>query len=132
MIWIIIVIIVIIIAFKIGSKSEEMISSSSHKGGMRIKYAKLIECILNENEDCKIVVETRTYIRVGVSNYRGTTMVHIQQSTGNIVLIDFEVSNNQIIPNFTLHFSFKDDMDQVQMYEQICKGLNSKMQQILS
>lgn len=130
MIWVILVIIVVVIAFKIGNKTGEMVSSSTSAGGMRNKYAKLLEYILNGHPESKIVVETRTYIRAGVSNYGGTTMFHIQQNTGGTVLIDYEVSNNPAVPSFTLHFSFQDDMDQKQMYEQICMGIQKKMQQL--
>lgn len=106
MIWVIIVIVVIIVAFRIGSKSGEMVSSSTNAGGMRVKYAKLLELILNGHAESRIVTETRTYIRAGVSNYGGTTMFHIQQSIGSTVLIDYEVSNNPAVPSFTLHFRF--------------------------
>ena len=130
MIWIIIIAAVVFIAFKIGNKSGEMVSSSTNAGGMRIKYAKLLECILSGHQDSKIVVETRTYIRAGVSNYGGTTMFHIQQSTGNTVLIDYEVSHNPAVPSFTLHFSFPDNMDQDEMYDRICIGVKNKMEQL--
>lgn len=131
MIWVILVIIVVVvIAFKLGNKTGEIVSSSAKSGGMRTKYAKLVECIMNGHPESKIVVETRTYIRAGVSNYGGTTMFHIQQSTGGIVLIDYDVSDNPAVPSFTLHFSFSDDMDQEQMYEQICLGVGEKMRQI--
>lgn len=130
MIWVIIVIIIVIVAFKIGSKSGEMVSSSSNAGGMRVKYAKLLELILNGHAESRIVTETRTYIRAGVSNYGGTTMFHIQQSTGSTVLIDYEVSNNPAVPSFTLHFAFPDNMNQEEMYEQIAMGVQRKMQQL--
>lgn len=130
MIWVIIVIVVIIVAFRIGSKSGEMVSSSTNAGGMRIKYAKLIDCILEGHPESKILVETRTYIRVGVSNYGGTTLFHIQQGSGNTVLIDYEVSHNPAVPNFTLHFSFPDNMNQEEMCEQIGIGIQKKMQHL--
>lgn len=130
MIWVIIVIVIVIITFKLGNQTGKMVSSASGAGGMRTKYGKLLENILNGHPESKIVVETRTYIRAGVSNYGGTTMFHIQQNTGGIVLIDYEVSNNPAVPSFTLHFSFRDDMDQEQMYNQICMGIQNKMQQL--
>lgn len=130
MIWVILVIVIVIIAFKLGNRTGVMVSSASSAGGMRTKYAKLLEYILNGHPESKIVVETRTYIRAGVSNYGGTTMFHIQQSTGGMVLIDYDVSNNPAVASFTLHFSFRDDMDQEQMYEQICIGVGEKMRQI--
>lgn len=129
MIWVIIVIIVVILAFKIGNNSGQIISSSTNAGGMRIKYAKLLEHILKGHPESKIVVETRTYIRAGVSNYGGTTMVHIQQNIGGTVLIDYEVSHNPVMADFTLHFSFPDTMDQDEMYDRICQGVQDKMTQ---
>lgn len=132
MIWVILVIIAIVIAYRIGSKSGEMISSSINAGGMRVKYAKLLEHILNGHPESKIVVETRTYLRAGVSNYGGTTMFHIQQNVGGTVLIDYEVSNNPAVPSFTLHYSFPDTMDQDEMYDRICQGIKNKMAQLFN
>lgn len=130
MVWVIVLAIVIFVAFKIGSKSGEMISSSINAGGMRAKYARLLELILSGHPESKIVVETRTYIRAGVSNYGGTTMFHIQQNVGGTVLIDYEISNNPAVPSFTLHFTFNDTMDQDEMYEKMCQGVQNKMFQI--
>ncbi len=130
MIWVVVVIVVVIIAFKIGSNTGEMVSSSANAGGMRNKYAKLLEHILDGHPESKIVVETRTYIRAGVSNYGGTTMFHIQQNAGGTVLIDYEISHNPAVPNFTLHFSFPDTMNQDEMYDRICQRIQSKMIQL--
>lgn len=132
MIWVIVVIIIVVIAFIIGSKSGKMVSSSTNAGGMRVKYAKLLEHILNGHPESKIVVETRTYLRAGVSNYGGTTMFHIQQNVGGTVLIDYEVSHNPAVPGFTLHFSFPDTMDQDEMYERICQEIQNKMAQLFN
>ena len=131
MIWVIIVIVVVVLAFKLGNKTGEIVSSSSNAGGMRTKYAKLLEYILNGHPESKIVVETRTYIRAGVSNYGGTTMFHIQQSTGGVVLIDYDVSHNPAVPSFTLHFSFRDDMDQELMYEKYVWGCKKRCNKYL-
>ena len=132
MIWVIIVVIVVIFAFRIGSKSGQIISSSANAGGMSVKYAKLREHILNGHPESKIVVETRTYIRAGVSNYGGTTMFHIQQNIGGTVLIDYEVKHNPVMSDFTLHFSFPDTMDQDEMYERIGLGIQNKMSQLFN
>ena len=78
MIWAIVIAVVVFLAFKLGSTSGQVVGSVNSSGGMRIKYAKLLENILGGHKDCKIFVETRTYIRAGVSNYGGTTLFHIQ------------------------------------------------------
>ncbi len=126
--WIgILIIIVAFIIYKFGKSSGEAIGSARSDGGMRLKYAKLINHILEGHRDCRIVGETRTYIRVGVSNYGGTTMFHIQQCPGNTVMIDYDVSNNPIIGKFSLRFTFPDNMDQDEMMERIACGIQRKM-----
>jgi len=127
MIWVIIIAIVIFIAFKVGSTSGQVVGSVNSSGGMRVKYAKLIENILGGHKDSQIFVETRTYIRVGVSNYGGTTLFHIQQSTGNKVIIQYEVKNNPVVPSYQLEWIFQDDMDQDEMMAVMAMDIQKKM-----
>ena len=54
-------------------------------------------------------------------------MFHIQQCPKNTVMIDYEVVNNPIIPNFSLRFTFPDTMDQDKMMEKIVSAVNKKM-----
>ena len=97
---------------------------------MRVKYAKLLENILGCHKECKILVETRTYIRAGVSNYGGTTLFHIQQSTGNTVIIQYEVKNNPVVRPFQLEWTFPYDMDQDEMMAVMAMDIQKKMIQI--
>ena len=131
MIWVIIIVIavVVVIAFKLGSTSGQVIGSVNNSGGMRVKYAKLLNNILSGHKDSKIFVETRTYIKAGVSNYGGTTLFHIQQSTGNKVIIQYEVKNNPVVPSFQLTWTFPDDMDQDEMRNVIAADILRKMKQ---
>lgn len=127
MIWIIIVAIIVFIAFKIGSTSGQVVGSVNNSGGMRVKYARLLENILGGHKDSKVFVETRTYLRAGVSNYGGTTLFHIQQSTGNKVIIQYEVKDNPAVPAFQLEWVFPDDMDQEEMMVVISNDIQKKM-----
>ena len=127
MIWIIIVAIIVFIAFKIGSTSGQVVGSVNNCGGMRVKYARLLENILSRHKDSKVFVETRTYLRAGVSNYGGTTLFHIQQSTGNKVIIQYEVKDNPAVPAFQLEWVFPDDMDQNEMMVVISNDIQKKM-----
>lgn len=127
MIWIIIVAIIVFIAFKIGSTSGQAVGSVNNSGGMRVKYARLLENILGGHKDSKVFVETRTYLRAGVSNYGGTTLFHIQQSTGNKVIIQYEVKDNPAVPAFQLEWVFPDDMDQNEMMVVISNDIQKKM-----
>jgi hypothetical protein len=130
MIWAIIIAIVIFVAFKLGSTSGQVVGSVNSSGGMRAKYAKLLENILGGHKDSKIFVETRTYIRAGVSNYGGTTLFHIQQSTGNKVIIQYEVKDNPVVPSYQLEWTFPDDMDQDEMMAVMAMDIQKKMMQM--
>lgn len=130
MIWVIIVVIVVFIAFKLGSTSGQVVGSVQSSGGMRVKYAKLLDNILGGHKDSQIFVETRTYIRAGVSNYGGTTLFHIQQSTGNKVIIHYEVKDNPVVPPYQLEWTFPDDMDQDKMMTIMAMDMQKKMMQI--
>lgn len=127
MIWVIIVAVIVFIAFKIGSTSGQVVGSVNNCGGMRVKYARLLENILSSHKDSKVFVETRTYLRAGVSNYGGTTLFHIQQSTGNKVIIQYEVKDNPAVPAFQLEWVFPDDMDQNEMMVVISNDIQKKM-----
>ena len=127
MIWVIIVAVIVFIAFKIGSTSGQVVGSVNNCGGMRVKYARLLENILSGHKDSKVFVETHTYLRAGVSNYGGTTLFHIQQSTGNKVIIQYEVKDNPAVPAFQLEWVFPDDMDQDEMMVVISNDIQKKM-----
>lgn len=126
--WIFILIIVVgFLIYKFGKKTGEAIASAQADGGMRLKYSKLINHILEGHKDCKIMMEKRTYIRVGVSNYAGSTIFHIQQCPNHTVMIDYDVSGNPIFGKFSLRFVFPDNMDQDEMIEKISVGVQRKM-----
>lgn len=130
MIWVIIIVIIVFIAFKLGSTSGQVVGRVNSSGGMRVKYSKLLKLILDGHKDCKIIYETRTYIRVGISNYGGTTLFHIQQSTGNRVIIQYEIKDNPIVPSFQLEWTFPDDMDQDKMMVIMGLDIQKKMIQM--
>lgn len=131
MIWVILIVIavLVLIAFKLGSTSGQVIGSVNSSGGMRVKYARLLNNILAGHKDSKIFEEKRTYIKAGVSNYGGTTYFHIQQSTNNKVIIQYEVKDNPAVPSFQLSWTFPDDMDQDEMRNVIAMDIFKKMKQ---
>lgn len=127
MLWVILIIIGIIVVYNFGKRTGETVGRVNSDGGMRLKYSKLLNHILQGHKDCKVLVETRTYIRAGVSNYGGSTIFHIQQCPNNTVMIDYDVSKNPAIPDFSLRFTFPDTMDQDEMMQQIGLGIQRKM-----
>ena len=126
--WIFILIVIgVFLIYKFGKNTGEAVGSVRAEGGMRLKYSKLLNHILEGHKDCRIIMETRTYIRAGVSNYGGTTMFHIQQCPNHTAMIDYALSNNSVFGKFSLCFTFPDDMDQDTMMEQIGLGIQRKM-----
>lgn len=126
--WVIILVLIGgFLLYRFGVNSGDAIASARVDGGMRNKYAKLVNHILEGHKDAKILTETRTYLRVGVSNYGGSTMFHIQQTSNNAVIIDYDVSDNPLVGSFSLRFTFPDNMDQDEMMVQIGLGVQRKM-----
>jgi len=127
MIWVIIIVIIGIITYKIGSSTGRVFERVESSGGMRVKYATLLEYILRGHSQSQIFGETRTYIRAGVSNYGGTTLFHIQQSTNNTVIIQYEVKDNPTVASYQLEWVFPDTMDQEKMIERINNDIRKKI-----
>lgn len=131
--WVVILIIIAgIFIYRLGKDSGVVTENVKSDGGMRLKYSVLLKRILDGHKDCKIMYETRTYIRAGISNYGGTTIFHIQQCPNDIVMIDYEVSNNPAVPNFSLRFTFPDNKDQNEMMDEIGVGVQHKMMSIFN
>ena len=116
-----------IVIYHLSKPWRETIRKVNATGGMDVRYARLIQNILDGHKDCQIIGGTRTYIRLGVSNLGGTIMFHIQQCSNNTVMIDYDVSNNPVIPSFNLRFTFPDTMDQDEMMERIAMGIQNKL-----
>lgn len=131
MVWFLVVVVIVVLAFKLGATSGKVVDSVNSHGGMRVKYSKLLENILAGHKDSQIYAETRTYIKAGVSNYGGTTLFHIQQSTNNKVIIQYEVKNNPAVPSFQLEWTFPDDMNQDEMMLVMMNDLQKKMMSVL-
>jgi hypothetical protein bacD2_16800 len=127
---IIIITIVVYLIFKFGLISGQVTSGVNKQGGMRVKYSKLVNHILSAHRDSCVFLETRTYLRVGVSNYGGTTLFHIQQCPDGKVMIQYEIKNNPIIPPFHLDWTFSDSMDQDEMLTTINRDINMKIHQL--
>ena len=115
MLWAIIVAVVVYFIYKFVNESNDVVAKTEKEGGMRKKYHVLLDFILTGHSDAKIVQETRTFISAGVSNYGGSTMFYIQQSSGGKCIIRYEIKNNPIISNYQLQWIFPDDMDQTLM-----------------
>lgn len=127
MVWVIIVVIVLVVVYNISSSSNKVVERVNDYGGMRIKYATLLNHILSGHEDSKVFVETRTYLRAGVANYGGKTIFHIQQSTNNSVIIHYDVTDNPVVAPIHLEWVFPDTMDQDVMFTKMNMDIAKKL-----
>lgn len=123
----IIIVVLVIVVYKFSQNTRETVERVKSFGGMRTKYSKLVNNILEGHKDCQIFGETRTYLRIGVTNFGGSTMFHIQQCPGNKVMIDYDVSGNPVLGSFSLRFTFDDTMDQDEMMKEIALGVQRRL-----
>jgi len=125
--WVIIIALVCLFIYKLANASNMVAKQVKKAGGMRIKYHTLLDFILAGHREAKVFEETRTYISAGVSNYGGTTIFHIQQSSKGQCLIHYEVKNNPAIRDFQLRWTFSDDLSQEIMWVKINTDIRNKM-----
>lgn len=124
---VLLIIVLIYFAYSKGKSNGETEGIAKASGGMRIKYSRLLEHILQGHGSAQIFKESADYILAGVSNMGGTTLFHIKQSANNQVKVTYEIKNNPVCPIFTIEYNFPDDMDQDLMMDSIGNGIQNKM-----
>lgn len=126
--------IIAIVIFVIGSfiyDSCKQYSTMRSEGGVKTKYAQLIELIMAEDVRIKIYQETNTFISLGVHSVGGARIFYIQQTFGN-VNIQLKIKDNPILGNFKMEWTFPESMSQEQMYYQINADFQEKATSQLS
>ncbi|MBR5957060.1 MAG: hypothetical protein IKZ99_01710 [Salinivirgaceae bacterium] len=125
MLTIVIAIVLLIVGkfiYDLANQSQEVAS----QGGVRKKYAVLIDCILSGHENARIYRNENNFVAVGVSNMAGSTMFYIQQTFGKVT-IQCEVKNNPIIGFFKKEWTFPEDMDQYLMWQKMNNDIGSML-----
>jgi len=126
---IIIAVIVVGIIIKFAADSTKQSSEVKSQGGMRKKYATLINHILRSDPKAKIFQEENTFISAGVSGIAGSTIFYIQQTYGNVT-IQYEVKNNPIVGFLKKEWTFPENMDQDLMWERMNNDIGMVLQNI--
>ncbi len=126
---IIIAVIVVGIIIKFAADSTKQSSEVKSQGGMRKKYATLINHILSSDPKAKIFQEENTFISAGVSGIAGSTIFYIQQTYGNVT-IQYEVKNNPIVGFLKKEWTFPENMDQDLMWERMNNDIGMVLQNI--
>ena len=123
--WGFIITIVILSFIKFAYDTAKQSSKIRSEGGVREKYAVLVDYFLYSHERCRIFQNTNTMVSVGVSGPGGSQIYYIYPSYGN-VSIRMEIKNNPILGNMKMEWDFPDSMDQEIMIEKINTDIESK------
>ena len=99
-------------------------------GGVKKKYSTLINTILSGDSKCRIIQETSTFIRIGVSGISGSTLFDITQTFGTVT-IQYKVDSTVFGKN-KLEWVFDENMNQVTMLEKINADIEELTLKIIS
>lgn len=128
--WWIIIAIIAFVAFKFISDSKAQSNAIAKQGGMRKKYSILVDNFLGGNENCRIVQESSTFIRVGVANPAASTYFDIVQTYGTVTIQ--WISKSIPLGSHKLEWQFNEFADQHEMIHQIEHDIETYMGNVLS
>lgn len=97
------------------------------QGGVRTKYAKLIQMLLDSDPRVRIIQETSTFVNVGMSGPAGAQSFFLQQTFGKLS-VQIVVKNNPLVGNVTIERVFPEDMDQEKMMEELMNAQFAEME----
>ena len=116
--WTFIFSIIIIIIGKFIFDSFIQSKKMKEQGGMRKKYAQLIQLILDADPRVKIIQETNTFINIGISGAAGAQSFLLQQTFGTLT-VQIIIKNNPLLGNMKIERTFPENMDQKIIMEQL-------------
>jgi hypothetical protein len=122
-----------IVAFIIVRFIIDMIKQSIEmktQGGVRQKYSKIVDFVLNSHPDSKIFHQDNTSVVVGVQGIAGSQVFYITKSFG-VVIIQMKVRNNPLWGNMEREWKFPENMDQEKIIEQITVDTKRDMEIII-
>lgn len=106
---------------KFTNDSNKQANAVIKQGGMRRKYKTLINYLLNQDANAKIIQESNTLISIGLSGISGYTVFLISQAYGK-VHIQWK-ANSSVLGNHKLEWYFDEFLDQAKIIEKITNDL---------
>lgn len=100
------------------------------QGGVRQKYSKIVDFVLNSHPDSKIFHQDNTSVVVGVQGIAGSQVFYITKSF-EVVIIQMKVRNNPLCGNLEREWKFPENMDQEKIIEQITVDTKRDMEIII-
>ncbi len=127
-------VIIVIIVFIIGKFVFDSINQSNEmkaQGGVRTKYAHLIQLLLDSDPRVRVIQATNTFVNVGISGPAGAQSFLLQQTFGKLT-VQIVIKNNPLLGDMTIERTFPEDMDQGEMIKELMKTQQSEMEKKLS
>ncbi len=97
---------------------------------MRKKYSTLVSCFLSWHENCRIIQEESTFMRIGSVSPGGSTFFDIAQTFGNVTIQ--WIAKSVIMGNHKLEWTFNEFMDQEQMIQRIERDVEAYMSNVIN
>ncbi|HJG14286.1 MAG TPA: hypothetical protein K8V07_20480 [Bacteroides xylanisolvens] len=119
--WIIVIGIVVIMLIRFANDSNKQANAIIKQGGMKVKYKTLINYLLSQDPNAKIVQETNTLISIGLLGISGSTIFIVSQAYGE-VHIQWKVDSN-VFGKHQMEWYFNEFLDQTKMIEKITNDL---------
>ena len=113
--------IIIVVLFFIGKFIFDSLNQSKEMkilGGIRKKYSKLVQTLLEADPRAKVIQETDTFMNIGVSGPAGAQSFLLQQTFGYLT-IQIVVKNNPLLGDMKIERSFPEGMDQELMMAEL-------------
>ena len=129
--WTIIIVIVVFIIGKFVYDSIKQSGEMKAQGGVRTKYAHLIQLLLDSDPRARIIQETNTFVNVGISGPAGAQSFFLQQTFGKLT-VQIVIKNNPLLGDMTIERTFPENMDQDEMSKELMKTQQSEIKKRLS
>lgn len=125
--WTVIIIIAVCFIGKFVLDSINQSNDIKSQGGVRTKYAHLIQSLLDSDPRARILQETNTFVNVGISGPAGAQSFFLQQTFGKLS-VQIVIKNNPLLGNMTIERTFPEDMDQDEMMKQLMIAQKTEME----
>lgn len=122
--WTFIIVLVIIIIGKFVFATSQQKAKYVQIGGIKTKYATLVDYLLNSHDRCRILQENTTFVAIGINGPACSQVYYIYPSYGNVT-IRMEIKNNPLFGNMKHEWTFSENMNQEDMIRNINNDLEN-------
>ena len=124
--WTFIIILLVLFFGKFIIDSLKQSNEIKKQGGIKKKYAKLVQMLLDADPRTRIIQESNNFINIGISGPAGAQSYFLQETFGSLT-VQIVVKNNPLLGNLTIERTFPEDMDQEEMMKELVLAQQSEM-----